>query len=944
LFSGEQCATVSDPQTGSLLFYSDGLTVWGPTNQPMPNGTGLIGGLFKSSCQGPVIVPFPENPNKYFIFTIDELEFDAYTGLHYSVVDMTLNGGLGDVEAANKNILLTPDSLTEKITVIRSEAIRGYWVIAHRINSNEFLAYKVTGCGVSQTPVVSAVGSPLIIPFNDLNDRFDGYGSMKANPAGTRIGMPIDGSTTIEFFDFNPATGQLSNPISLEVTDNTVNPTPALPIRKYGCCFSPDGSKFYFTNTISVYQLDLSVYNATAIAASNSLIGTPANADPTFQIEQGPNGKLYVAVAGNSLAAINFPNNAGLTCGYVDDAISLNGLCLLGLPARVPDRNFAAPPISLDYDCATLEMNASIEGVNDAGINWNMGVPNSSLSGSAIAYTYADSGTVTISASISNDCYLFVADTTVFIEDCSGFFEPTCDVYEFTGSVQQWTVPAGVDSISVKMWGAAGGGGPDATNNWGGGGGYTEASIPVTPGQVIDIYVGGGGQAADQQAGGAGGWPNGGNGGSGNRIEGVPLGAVGGSGGGGGRSEIRIGGVTYAIAGGGGGGTLNRSGGYGGGLNAEYTATTNSFSVNGFGGTQTTGGGPGANEICGNPVSGIAGSALQGGDGATDLGGEQNDRASGGGGGDGYFGGGGGSSHDGCFGVGSAGGGGSGYICTGCVGVTGTTITQVFFPALPGTPANETDPLLTAYPTVGLGTQSENGGPGLVQICYAIGCASNGSTITASSCSNYVAPDGTVLTQSGVYPFTFINAGGCDSVVTLNLTVYNPPPLEALPVLATITLGDTIQLSASGGEIYSWSPTESLSCADCAAPLAFPTENIIYTVTVTDSLGCVQSDTLRIEVDIICNEVFIPTIFSPNGKGPQANETFCVFSDCVEQFKMVIHNRWGEKVFETEDISQCWDGTYKGVEANTCVYAFTVYLKQLDGTVVNKIGNISLVR
>jgi gliding motility-associated-like protein len=64
----------------------------------------------------------------------------------------------------------------------------------------------------------------------------------------------------------------------------------------------------------------------------------------------------------------------------------------------------------------------------------------------------------------------------------------------------------------------------------------------------------------------------------------------------------------------------------------------------------------------------------------------------------------------------------------------------------------------------------------------------------------------------------------------------------------------------------------------------------------------------------------------------------------VEQFKLVIHNRWGEKVFETEDISQCWDGTYIGVEATTGVYAFNVYLKQLDGTLVNKIGNISLVR
>jgi hypothetical protein len=352
-----------------------------------------------------VIVPFPENPNKYFIFTIDELEFDAYTGLHYSVVDMTLNGGLGDVEAANKNILLTPDSLTEKITVIRSEAIRGYWVIAHRINSNEFLAYKVTGCEVSSTPVVSAVGSPLIIPFNDLNNRFAGYGSMKANPEGTRLGMPIDGTTKIEFFDFDLSTGVLSNPISLEVTDNTVNPTPSLPIRKYGCSFSPDGSKFYFSNTISVYQLDLSIYDSASIASSNTLIGTPAN--PTFQIEQGPDGKIYVATAGNALAAINSPNNPGLACGFEENAVSLNGLCLLGLPAQVPDRNFLPPPISFDYDCLTLELNASIDGVSDDNLVWNMGVPNSSLSGSNVSYTYADSGSVTITASLNSACFSF---------------------------------------------------------------------------------------------------------------------------------------------------------------------------------------------------------------------------------------------------------------------------------------------------------------------------------------------------------------------------------------------------------------------------------------------------------------------------------------------------------------------------------------------------------
>jgi gliding motility-associated-like protein len=64
----------------------------------------------------------------------------------------------------------------------------------------------------------------------------------------------------------------------------------------------------------------------------------------------------------------------------------------------------------------------------------------------------------------------------------------------------------------------------------------------------------------------------------------------------------------------------------------------------------------------------------------------------------------------------------------------------------------------------------------------------------------------------------------------------------------------------------------------------------------------------------------------------------------VEQFKLVIHNRWGEKIFESEDIAQCWDGTFNGQEAQSGVYAFNVFLKQQDGSIINKTGTISLVK
>jgi gliding motility-associated-like protein len=168
--------------------------------------------------------------------------------------------------------------------------------------------------------------------------------------------------------------------------------------------------------------------------------------------------------------------------------------------------------------------------------------------------------------------------------------------------------------------------------------------------------------------------------------------------------------------------------------------------------------------------------------------------------------------------------------------------------------------------------------------------------------------------------------------------------LVALPDSITLFLGDTVELAASGTVSYNWSPDEGLSCSDCATPLAFPTQTTPYSVTGIDANGCRSVDTVWVVIDFICNEAFIPSIFSPNGKGPQSNEKFCVLSDCVAQFKLVIFNRWGQQVFETGDINQCWDGTFNGVDASSGAYAYNVYLKQLDGAVLNKIGTINLVR
>ena len=337
--SNESTASVSDPATGQLLFYTDGRKVWNANNQVMPNGANLLGGLDNSCTQGALIVPFPEDDRRYYLFTLEELEaLNSFpvvdNGLRYSVVDMTLNGGLGDVQVATRNTQLATD-LTEKLIVVRSSEIQGFWVIAHKKNANEFLAWKIDACGVAAQPVVSTVGS--IFASVPIGATEAWSGAMDASPDGNRIGMPVDWSDSIEFFDFNKTTGIVNNPLTVNVTDDSTPPF----LRKYGACFSPDGSKFYYTNFNSVYQLNLSTYTSAAIASSNTLIYSlilEPNGYPCLQIEQAPNNKLYVAI-GNAgrLDEISNPNSLGLGCAYLSNAVSFGpAICQLGLPAQVP--------------------------------------------------------------------------------------------------------------------------------------------------------------------------------------------------------------------------------------------------------------------------------------------------------------------------------------------------------------------------------------------------------------------------------------------------------------------------------------------------------------------------------------------------------------------------------------------------------------------------------
>jgi gliding motility-associated-like protein len=216
--------------------------------------------------------------------------------------------------------------------------------------------------------------------------------------------------------------------------------------------------------------------------------------------------------------------------------------------------------------------------------------------------------------------------------------------------------------------------------------------------------------------------------------------------------------------------------------------------------------------------------------------------------------------------------------------------------------------------------------------------------------------DGPIYSGSQTSDLTISNAStgmdGCmyqciienllDTVTSLAvmLNVHATPQADAGQD-TTIMAGTTLQLNATGGLSYQWIPSTDLDNPNIPDPVTSTFENISYVVFVTDTFGCTASDTINITVDETA-DIFIPDIFSPNDDGQ--NDILYVRGHGIKELDFVVFDRWGEKVFETTDINNGWDGTYKGGKLFTAVFAFYVKASFYNGNNYEGKGNITLVR
>ncbi len=312
LVSAEGTAAISDPM-GNLLFYTNGLTVWDRNHDTMPNGTGLLGG--NSSTQSALIVPLPFSFSKYFIFTTQDQFSNG--GMSYSMVDMELNNGLGDIVNETKNTLVL-DHTSEKVISILHENGHDVWVITHTRNSSEFYAFLVSASGINITPTISLIGSFY------TNDAF--IGPIKASHRGDKIVAANTIHYMADMFDFNNATGKITNFYDLNAS--------LPPIQQiYGIEFSPNDSLLYLSQNLlggnNIYQIDLASEEVTLLTPSDLY-------QPYGALQSGPDNKIYMARSSiEFIDVIHQPDQNGLNCEYDDQVIQFpeNTLSFVGLPS-----------------------------------------------------------------------------------------------------------------------------------------------------------------------------------------------------------------------------------------------------------------------------------------------------------------------------------------------------------------------------------------------------------------------------------------------------------------------------------------------------------------------------------------------------------------------------------------------------------------------------------
>ncbi len=240
------------------------------------------------------------------------------------------------------------------------------------------------------------------------------------------------------------------------------------------------------------------------------------------------------------------------------------------------------------------------------------------------------------------------------------------------------------------------------------------------------------------------------------------------------------------------------------------------------------------------------------------------------------------------------------------------------------------------------------------------------TALCSDSCTGWINIRYNYSTIPEIQPLDTLISGLCEGTYITSLTSVGCPlfdttvigrnhlldSLHARADRTQIYLGESVGLHADlghevGGISFLWTPATDIDHPDSQNPTATPSDtNVCYTVTASTSDGCEASDTICIKsTEIICGnpEYSIPNAFTPNGDG--INDMVDFSSAILSEIHVAIFNRWGECVFESEDLNNCrWDGTYRNNACLPGVYTYTCRIRCHNGVETELKGDITLIK
>ncbi len=865
---------------GNLLFWFNSNGMYDANANFMPGSWGIFA---DASSAEVCISPVPEQDDKYYVF------YNAQTcsNLYYSVVDMSITGGgsIGDV--VELNTLIDAGSYSEGLEVVQIPGTPNYWLLSYDCNQG-FKKSLINPDGVSEPCLFHTYPSP--------SGGFDGRGEFDYHKG--RIGMCYAWSNAVFTGEFNPETGVLTNPLTLN--------DPAISSNVFGVEFSPDGTKMYFSlwyfpniNNVFQYNFDndiLSSWLPNYGPGSSWISGLG-------EIELGLNGKLYIIEDGGSnILTIENPNDSA--GDIVFSSIPIGTTTGLGISDHIQSYFFETE--EPEPEC--VEIGSALElthGLVDNETQWHYTDDPTNILFVGETYTgIMGEDILNISATNTNAgdaCFDGLTVSIDFTISPIPQVDPGADQTIGIGETTAMTatvIPAGATVYWYPTIGLA-----DFTSL------TTDASPTETTTYSLTV-INGDCEVQEQMT--------------------IFV-----------FDKIIIQDTICAEI----GSTVNLS------LPSDtltnhswtdvaepdtelgntptystnvsnaivtYSGTTDNVLPDGTGLIHQTTIIPLASPNAGADITIQAGqTALLIATGADDA----------------------------------------GYLWNADPSIVTSDLSQDSLEVMPNVTTTYTlnsayDPFCPTNDQVTVIVTSEEEST----LCSVIGEIfkleipdDNYDTITWYASDNLNTPLETGLEYSATTPNSSVSytaiADAAGTFTNFNFTVFANPIIDAGPD-QTITEGEQTSLNLTNNGTnpisISWEPASELDDATSENPTTNILTTTTFTATSTTEDGCVNTDAVTVNVKIE-SYVLIPSGFSPNNDN--VNDVLYLVPFNIEELVTFrIFNRWGQLVFETNDITKGWDGTFKGDQCEMGVYACYAVVIDRKGKEYMEKGNITLIK